>query len=184
MTSIDAKDAAAALSDIDDIAQRVRQSQFYQLSSLLTVWWGVLVFAANIATFLWPRWAGFFWPVMYVLGVGGSVAISALSRSRTGVRTVDVRILLAYLSFFAFGFFTCWLGHFAQRQVGTFWPIYFMLFYILAGLWVGYAFVAIGVSITALTLVGYFFVGAWFEPWMALVNGGGLILGGLWMRRN
>jgi len=27
-------------------------------------------------------------------------------------------------------------------------------------------------------------IGAWFEPWMALVNGGGLVLGGLWMRRN
>jgi hypothetical protein len=33
-------------------------------------------------------------------------------------------------------------------------------------------------------LVGYFFLGPWFEPWMAVVNGGGLVLGGLWMRRN
>jgi hypothetical protein len=35
-----------------------------------------------------------------------------------------------------------------------------------------------------LTLVGYFFVeGAAFLLWMAAVNGGGLILSGLWMRR-
>jgi hypothetical protein len=181
---IDSKQAAQALTEINEIAQRVRQSRIYQLSSLLTVWWGVLVFAANIASFLWPRSAGVFWPVMCVLGIAGSVAISALSYSRTGVRTVDARILLAYLLFFAFGFFTCWLGHFTPRQLGTFWPIYFMLFYVLVGLWLGHAFVAIGVSITALTLVGYFFLGAWFEPWMAVVNGGGLVLGGLWMRRN
>ncbi len=51
-------------------------------------------------------------------------------------------------------------------------------------MWFGRAFVAIGLGITALTLVGYFFVGDAFELWMALVNGGGLILGGLWMRRN
>ena len=54
----------------------------------------------------------------------------------------------------------------------------------IAGLWFGRAFVAIGLGVTALTLIGYFFVaGAAFLPWMALVNGGGLVLGGLWMRR-
>ena len=59
-----------------------------------------------------------------------------------------------------------------------------MLFYVIAGLWFGYAFVAIGIAITVLTLIGYFFVtGFTFLLWMAVVNGGGLILGGLWMRR-
>jgi len=68
--------------------------------------------------------------------------------------------------------------------VRTFWPIYFMLVYTVAGLWVGRAFVTIGVCIIALTLVGFFFVGSAFPLWMAFVNGGGLILGGLWMRRS
>jgi hypothetical protein len=70
------------------------------------------------------------------------------------------------------------------RELGAFWPIYFMLFYCLAGLWFGRAFISIGLGITALILIGYFFVGgAAFLLWMAAVNGGGLILGGLWMRR-
>ena len=69
--------------------------------------------------------------------------------------------------------------------MGTFWPIYFMLFYMLAGLWIGRALVAIGLGITVLTLIGYFAItGAAFPLWMAAVNGGGLILGGLWMRRS
>jgi hypothetical protein len=50
--------------------------------------------------------------------------------------------------------------------------------YTIVGLWVGAAFFPIGLGITALTLVGYFFVGAWFDLWMAVVNGGGLVLGG------
>ena len=50
--------------------------------------------------------------------------------------------------------------------------------------WAGWAFVAIGLGITALTLIGYFFAGDWFNLWMAVVDGGGLILGGLWMRRS
>ena len=77
------------------------------------------------------------------------------------------------------------LGHYGPRELGAFWPIYFMLFYTIGGLWFGHAFVAIGLGITVLTLIGYFFVdGAAFLLWMAVVNGGGLILGGLWMRRS
>jgi hypothetical protein len=185
MTSIDSKEAASALSDIAEIARRVRQSRIYQLSSLLMVMWGILVFVGNIGSFLWPRSAGLFWLAVYVVGIAGSFAISAAGYSRTGVRSFDGRMLIAFLLFIAFGVFCCWLGHFATpRQIGTFWAIYFMLFYTIAGLWVGHAYVAIGLAITALTLVGYFFVGDWFEPWMAVVNGGGLILGGLWMRRS
>jgi hypothetical protein len=184
MSSIDPQEAASALSDIDVISRRVRQSTMYRLSSLLTIFWGVLVFAANIASFLWPRSAGLIWLGIYAVGIAGSFVISAAGYSRNRVRTVDVRMLLAYLLLIAFGFFCCWLGHFTEaRQIGTFWAIYFMLVYAIVGLWLGYTFVAIGVSITALTLVGYFFAGGWFEPWMAVVNGGGLVLGGLWMRR-
>ena len=185
MTRVEAREAASALSDIAEIARRVRQSRIYQLSSLLMVMWGILVFAGNIGSFLWPRSAGLFWLAVYVAGIAGSFAISAAGYSRTGVRSFDGRMLIAFLLFIAFGVFCCWLGHLATpRQIGTFWAIYFMLVYTIAGLWVGHAYVAIGLAITALTLVGYFFAGDWFEPWMAVVNGGGLMLGGLWMRRS
>ena len=59
-----------------------------------------------------------------------------------------------------------------------------MLFYALAGIWFGIAFVAICLGITALTLIGFFYIGEVFPLWMAFVNGGGLIVGGLWMRRS
>lgn len=182
--SIESREAAAALSDIEDIVRRVRQSQIYQLASLLLILWGALVFAGNIASFLWPRMAGYIWIAVNAVGIAGTFAIGAFGRARTGVRSFDIRALTALLLFFAFGMFACWLGHFGPRELGTFWPIYFMLMYTIAGLWVGYAFVAIGLLITALTLIGYFFVGPWFAPWMAVVNGGGLMLGGLWMRRS
>ena len=181
---IDSQQASEALADIREIARRVRQSRIYNLASLLMIMWGALVFIANAASFGWPRHAGYIWIAVNVVGLAGSFVVSAFTHSRTGVRTFDLRTLMAFLLFFAFGMFACWLGHFGPRQLGTFWPIYFMLMYTIAGLWVGKAFVAIGLSITALTLIGYFFVGPWFEPWMAVVNGGGLMLGGFWMRRS
>jgi hypothetical protein len=183
--SIESREAAAALDDIEQIARRVRQSTTYRLSSLLIIMWGVLVFAGNLSTWLSPRNAGYAWIAVDVAGIAGSFAVSAFDRARTGIRSFDIRMLMAYLFFLAFGFFcTSGLAPFTPRQMGTFWPIYFMLVYTIVGLWVGPAFVAIGLGITALTLIGYFFIGEAFPLWMAFVNGGGLILGGLWMRRN
>jgi hypothetical protein len=183
MTNIDAKQAAAALSEIEGVVRRVRQSRIYHLASLMLILWGALVFAGNVGSYLWPRQAGYLWVAINATGVACSVAISAFGPGRTGVRTLDVRMLVALLLFFAFGYLSCMLGHFGPRELGVFWPIYFMLVYTIVGLWVGPAFVAIGLGIAALTLVGYFFVGTWFELWMAVVNGGGLMLGGFWMRQ-
>jgi len=119
------------------------------------------------------------WPI------AGSFAISAFGYARTRIRTFDFRTLAAFLLFIASGIFISrWLGHFTPRQMGAFWPIYFMLVYTIVGLWVGQAFVAIGLSIIALTLTGFFFIGDAFDLWMAFVNGCGLILGGVWMRRS
>jgi hypothetical protein len=182
---IDRRQAAEALSDIDDIVGRVRQSRLYDLNSRIMVLWGVLVFAGNVATWIWPRYGGYIWISVDIVGVAGLAAISVLNYSRTRVRTFDVRTLVVFVLFLAFGYFCAnVLGHFTARQQGTFWPIYFMLFYTIAGLWFGYAFIAIGVGITVLTLIGYYYIGEAFPLWMAFVNGGGLILGGLWMRRN
>jgi len=185
MTGIDVKQASEALGQIDDIVRRVRQSRIYDLASQIMIMSGVLVFAGNLANWAWPRYGGYVWLSVNVLNVVGCAVISMFGYQRTGVRAFDGRMLAAFLLFFAFGIFSSSvLGHFTPRQMGAFWPIYFMLFYILAGLWFGGAFVAIGLGITVLTLIGYFFVGGFsFLLWMAVVNGGGLILGGLWMRR-
>jgi hypothetical protein len=185
MTGIDPKEAASALSDIASIVHRVRQSTIYNLASLMLIMWGALVFAGNIASYLWPREACYIWIAVNAAGFAGSLAIGAVESRRTSVRRFDLRMVAAFVLFFVFGIlWSIALGHFTPRQLGVFWPTYFMMVYTIVGLWVGPAFVAIGLSITALTLIGYFFSGDSFDLWMAVVNGGGLILGGLWMRRS
>jgi hypothetical protein len=186
LTSVDPKDAAQALNDIEQIVQRVRQSRTYDIASLMMILWGILVFAGNIANYAWPRYGGYIWIGVNAAGAVGSIAVSAFRFPGTAGRGFDFRMAMAFLLFFAFGLLcSTVLGHFGPREMGAFWPIYFMLIYCIAGLWFGPAFVAIGLGITALTLIGYFFVtGFAFLLWMAAVNGGGLILGGLWMRRS
>ena len=182
---IDSHQASEALNDIKEIVRRVRQSRIYNIASLMLIMWGVLVFTGYLVTYLSPRHAGYGWTAVYAAGLAGTIAIGRFNQARAGVRTFDLRMLAAFLLFMLFGIFvSVWLGHFSPRQISTFWPIYFMLFYTIAGLWAGYAFVAIGLSIIALTLIGYFFLGGAFDLWMAFVDGGGLVLAGLWMRRS
>lgn len=184
-TMIDGKEASAALSEINDMIQRVRQSHIYDLASQFMVVAGLFVLAGNVVTFFAPSYSAVIWPAVNVLTVAVSAVISVYDRRRTGLRSFDVKIFVVFLLFYAFGMLsTVVLGHFGPRDMGAFWPIYFMLFYCIAGLWFGRAFLAIGVAITALTLIGYFFImGPTFLLWMAVVNGGGLIVSGLWMRR-
>lgn len=181
---IDSREASEALADIDDMVGRVRQSRIYELASRMMVMWGVLIFAGYLVTYFLPRYAFIGWIAVYAVGIAGWAWLSVANRQRSGVRTFGFKFLLAFVMFFAFGVFCSVLGHFGPRQISTFWPIYFMLMYSIAGLWFGYAFIAIGLGVTALTLVGYFYLGGAFDLWMAFVNGGGLLLGGLWMRRN
>ena len=185
MTDIDARQAAQALSEIDDIVRRVRQSRTYDIASLMIILWGVLVFAGNLANYGWPRQGAAIWIGVNLLGTVGSLAIAFSFARRKGGQRVGLRILAGFVMIFAFGILcSCVLGHFGPREMATFWPIYSMLFYCIAGLWFGYAFLALGLGISALVLIGYFFItGDTFLLWMAAVNGGGLILSGLWMRR-
>ncbi|HET7887395.1 MAG TPA: hypothetical protein VFL62_14290 [Bradyrhizobium sp.] len=185
MTDIGAKEAAQALSDIEAIVQRVRQSRIYDLASQIMIAAGVLVLAGNLANFVAPSRATLIWVAVNVLTVASVAALSLMGRKTAGVQSFDLKVLAAFLLFYGFGILcSVVLGQYGPRELGAFWPIYFMLFYCIAGLWFGRAFIFIGFAITVLTLIGYFFImGAAFLWWMAAVNGGGLILSGLWMRR-
>lgn len=184
MSMIDSKEASQALSDIKEMVARVRQSRIYELASQFMVVAGVFVLAGNLLTYFVPAYALYIWPAVNVMTVVVSAVMSMFDFRRTGVRTFDVRVLITFILFYAFGLLcSSVLGHYGPREMGTFWPIYFMLFYCIAGLWFGYGFIAVGTGIAALTLIGYFFItGPLFLIWMAIVNGAGLIVSGLWMR--
>ena len=183
--TLDSKEATAALGEIEAITRRVRQSRFYRVSSTLAVLWGPLVAAGYVANFAFPAWPRSAWVVVYAVGIAASIAVAMWGNRRSATRSFEVRMLAAYLLFLGFGvMWTDGLVHMPPRLIGVFWPTYFMLAYAIAGLWFGVAYTVVAFAIAALALGGYFFAGPWFMPWMAVVNGGGLVLAGLWMRRN
>src|SRR3954453_17998783 len=97
--NIGREQAASALSDIDSIVRRVRQSRIYNLASLMLMMWGVLVFAGYILNFLSPRNGAMIWIALNAAGLAGSFAISRFDYAREGIRTFDLRMLAAFLLF-------------------------------------------------------------------------------------
>lgn len=181
---IDSQQASAALKDINDVVHRVRQSQIYQIASLIIIMWGVLVFLGYITNYRWPAQGYAIWAVIDLVGIAGSIGIAAFGGVRPEAGSFVVRLLMAFLLFIAFGIFcSVVLGHFGPRQMLVFWPVFTMLFYALAGLWFGYAFIVIALCSSALIVIGYFYAGPALLLWMAVVHGGALMLGGIWMRR-
>jgi len=181
---IDSRQASSALAEIEEIGARVRQSLFYRRTSAMLILWGALTFAGYLVTYFNPQQSGYVWIAIMIVGIAWSVVIGRVTVKRQGVNNFNPRIFAAFLFFIAFGLiWSVFIGQFSGRQLGAFWTSYFMLPYILVGLWLGWAFVAIGATVMALTFIGYFYSGDWFGLWMAFVNGAGLIAGGLWMRR-
>jgi hypothetical protein len=180
---VTADDAARALADIDLVTARVRQSRIYLLTSSALILWGPLIALGYAVTQFWPSKAMLIWPVCHLTGLALTTRLALRTpgeRSRRNTLTVVSGLLILI----AFGLvWSVVLGRMGPREMSAFWPMLFMLPYMLAGLWLGRVFVALGLGISALALAGYFWAGTWFDLYMAVINGGGLLLCGLWMRR-
>src|SRR5882762_9582876 len=102
---IDSHQASEALADIDDVVQRVRQSRIYQLSGLIVVMWGVLLVAAYIANYTWPRQGYTIWTVTNLVGLVISIAFGVFTNIRSGGKPFPIRSLISFLLIGAFGVF-------------------------------------------------------------------------------
>jgi hypothetical protein len=178
---IDVKSAEASIADINLIVARLKQSSFYRGASTLMIVWGGLVASGYIACYFLAHGAPLIWIAVNTAGVLATLA-TGLQYQRTGME-FDWRIVIAIFLFFALGLIASRMGHFGGREYNAFWPILFMFGYALAGLWLGRVFILLGVGIAALTFAGYLWVERAFELYLAVVDGGGLMLAGLWMRR-
>jgi hypothetical protein len=178
---IDAESAAASLADIDATLARVKRSAQYRNTSLIIIVWGSVIALANLAEQFAPRHGGAIWTIANAVGFAAMLLLG-FRQQRTGQR-FDWFFSAAILLFFGFGLLVCRLGQFGPRELDVFWPILFMFGYCLSGLWFGRAFILLGLSIALLAYGGYLFLETWFDLYLAVVNGGGLILAGVWMRR-
>jgi hypothetical protein len=183
--TLESREALASLQDIAKVEQRTREALVYSGSSTIFILWGVLVACGYAASSWQPGMARAVWLAVSAAGCLATGAIVA-TRMRSRPREArDWRIILAMVTLMAYG--TGWsyvLGPLLPRHlIYAFQPSLVMLGMILAGLWVGRFFVTLGLAGLALILVGEQLSEPWLRLWMAVVQCGTFIIGGLWLRR-
>ena len=181
--TIDPSEAATSLHDIAAVERRTREAVFYAGRSVIFIMWGVLVACGYGLTELYPRSARIAWLVVSAVGCVATALIIAWRMHARPCETRDWRIIWAMVALVVYG--ASWsylLGPVVPRQmIYAFQPSLFLLGMILAGLWLGRFFLILGLIGIALMAIGYVQVEPWSRFWMAAVQTGSLILGGLWL---
>jgi hypothetical protein len=181
--TIQADEAASALKDAEAAAGRAEAARGYQQASGYLILWGVIWFAANVASQVSVRAGMAAWNIGALIGVAASIALGARQR-RARRQGGGLKAFLVALAIGGFGASTAAIAptlSFVQYSalgclaVGS--------IYLAMGAAAGLRLSAVGAAVIAVTLVGWFFAREQFFLWMAVAGGGGLILGGLWFRK-
>jgi hypothetical protein len=189
--AISASQAAAALQDIEQTERRTRVSGGYAAASPHLILWGLVWAIGYVGCAFAPpeRW-GLVWLPLVVLGSIGSTWFGSRDRRAPGgVRTsggsAGARSAMAAAVVFVFLMAFYAIVRPTDPRVGLVFPVMMLgLIYCLVGIFARLPrFVWIGAGAFTVAIAGYVIAPEWTPFWVAAVGGGGLVLGGLWLRR-
>jgi hypothetical protein len=175
-------EATEALRDISRTERRSANAYGYSAAAPHLILWGVIWIVGYGTGYLKPEWTNIWIPLV----LGGSIAsfwIGWRMRPANAPR-YDWRYSGTFMAIFVFVFaFLSIMPPHTQNQASAFFPLLVSLFYALIGIWSrGARMLLLGIAVLALTVFGFFALPQIFILWMALVGGGSLILGGIWLR--
>jgi hypothetical protein len=177
--------AAAALEDIERTEQRTRMARGYGEASGHLILWGLVWIAGYGACAVLPReqW-GLAWLPLVAIGAAGSAWLGSRGKGESPSGSLGRAALMA-VAIMVFMGATYFVFRPAEAAPYLIFPTFITgLVYCLAGALARMPrFVWIGAAIFALTLAGYVAAPQWTAIWVAVAGGGGLVLGGLWLRK-
>ncbi len=183
--SIPPQEAADALREIQQAQRDSAVAYQHQKFSPHLFLWGVIWMIGYAVNYARPG-TNVVWLALISIGIFASFWIgfrtqpkrSGASKAGWQYGTTALAIFLFITALFAI------LPPRSEAQIGAFFPILVALFYALIGIWTAALRIALlALVLAALTIAGYFWLPQYFLLWMAVVGGGALILGGLWLRR-
>jgi len=190
---ISSTEAAEALRDIAQTDRRTRVSGAYHVASPHLILWGLVWAAGYTGSGLTPpeQW-GLVWLPLILVGVIGAIALGIRAGARSGGTAAKGKIGFsagksATLAL-AIGLFMGSVYYVFQPAS----PLPYLVFpalitalvYVLLGGLLGLPrYVAIGAIMFLVTMAGFIYAKPYLPFWIAVAGGGGLILGGLWMRK-
>jgi hypothetical protein len=184
--TINPNDAAASLQEIAAVEHRTRQAFFYAGSSAIFIMWGVLIACGYAVGWYAPETAGTSWLGINALGCILTAAIVGWRFRERSREARTWRLVWAMLVVMVFGeVWTHLLGPIVPtRLIESFGASLFLLCMILAGIWIGRAFIVLGSVGLALITAAAFQAEPWLTIGMAVVQSGTYIIGGLWLHKH
>jgi hypothetical protein len=173
-------EAQAALADVNAAMAQSATLRGYQAMSPHLIIWGVVWVIGYSASYVLPAIAGVLWPALVVLGITGDIIAGRADRG--GPMPPAIYGLMAVYGLFVVAVILVMQPQ-DPRQTGAFFPLVIAAAYGAIGSFGAPRMLILGGALAALTLAGFFTLGQIFTLYMAVVAGGGLILGGLWLRR-
>lgn len=181
--TIDPKEAGALLGDVAGIERSTREFLLVTRLGDYLLMAGIIWMIGYAASYFSAPHIKAMWLTLNLAAIGGTLAISLHNRKKFGLENASARPALAFAAIIGFIQFWIWMTHMPGRDQDAFGPMVIALFLIVIGLWAGRALALLGVALMALTLAGYFWMGFWFQAWLAGAGGLVLLLASLWARR-
>lgn len=187
--AISPAEAASALRDVEAATARTVEMRAYGYASPHLILWGLIWIAGYGLMGRLPQedW-GWLWLVLDSIGGGGSALLAYRARiaSRGGGAAAPSVCSLLIALFFVAMFIAAVYVVFAPTRPEpylVFPALVLGLVYVVAGIWKLRRLAWIGAAVFVLTLAGFLLLKPWLAYWLAAVGGGGLVLGGLWLRK-
>jgi hypothetical protein len=178
---VSSSDAELALREIAKVERRSATTYGYRTASPHLIVWGVIWMVGYGLAYFRPAWS-LVWPVLTIFGFANSIWLGWRERRRAQPFDWRYRATLLAVVLFTFATFAI-LSPKTSAQFSAFVPMIVALFYCLVGIWSrGVRMLVTGIVLAVLTVSGYVWVRDVFPLWMAVVGGGALILGGIWLR--
>lgn len=189
--TLSGSEAASALADIESVQQRTNVAAGYALASPHLITWGLLWLIGYAACGMLPVacW-GAVWLPLIAIGTGASIWFGVRARRLSPgttakpatnllVRSIGGAVALAI----GIGCIELFLKPAGPDAYLILPALILGLVYALVGLVALPRFFWIGAAVFAATMTGYWLTRAWLPFWIAGAGGGGLLLGGLWLRK-
>lgn len=184
-------EAAIALRDVERTTARAQEMRAYSYASPHLLLWGAIWVVGYLAMGFAPRelW-GAIWVPLDLAGAAGSALLAARAKARASAAAVAsgafspvaLLVALSFTALFVVSVFAVFAPTRPEPYL-VFPALVLGLVYVVAGAWKMPRLAWVGAAVFLLTMAGYVLMKPWLSFWIAAVGGGGLVIGGLWLRK-
>ena len=177
-----------ALEDLQAIRRVMDQTRWAVATSgagyIMMLWGFVWLVGYSGTQFLEDTLQGTIWMVLVLVGAVGSAVLGSWKGKQVRGRP-EWKFWVLWIALFVYA--TIWARIFPKPDDDMvnllFITTVVMFGYVIMGLLLSATFAWVGIAITALALIGYYLIPAYFPLWMAVCGGGTLIGSGIYIAR-